>query len=779
MARKNNNNRKEQNRGSQPEDKNKSAVRTPAEEELRKTSGEEAADEKEDVVTVSETSDSNREEKESDDKKKSVGAKGKVKKGKVPFGVKLAKMFAPKTYLVVEKSDLEEQLRNELAQKDAELATNRENSEAELDTLKQQLFAQIDDKNVEIGQLKHENEELTTQKDEVLSRYKEICDFLVKKEIIDQDEKDVVSALDSLLFEYNELNKEKNNRENKPQDTPRSRTLQDILKSPYVDEQKILNAYLAGAFKDTIEIPNTSTNPIAGVKESLENCRKSLKKANDENAELKKSIENIRQQRDDAVNDLKEKETEEYFKTQLHKESRFAALNEWLASKLNALVEKEERRLVAETLEDNVTFLATFVNAPQSESEAIEKAQAETATAIEAGRKAAEEAVEAGRKAMEEAVESTRSELLKTIGKTVGTKIGADEEIPGAVENFVNSQIKKQVTDKINLRLPLESLIPQLNEDIALASNARKAFDEIDGKKVSTVEEYRKLLIESNVQALNNKIAEKIQKSGDEELIGQLDDGKPADAMVSKLIEVVKTRGSKINKLEKEQEDLLSENEQLRDKNEKQGAEIVKVYDSYLRVIERAVKNIGANAEKSCQAADRTEMLAEAIDKRVLSNPAGGYDDFCSDLQKAFAAIEPGDTDGVRKTIHDVVMDFQQTSRATWMDILVRLYLYSKVSFISEQFLSKETNPTDLARAVEALSELLAEGGLELYWPTLFVDHDKEGDFDYEAIRNIDSYVDDISGHVTAGNLIIDLACVGIRKDGNIVKKPRVSLFNS
>ncbi len=202
-------------------------------------------------------------------------------------------------------------------------------------------------------------------------------------------------------------------------------------------------------------------------------------------------------------------------------------------------------------------------------------------------------------------------------------------------------------------------------------------------------------------------------------------------------------------------------------------------FEAYLATIRNSLERIGSNARAAYEYTADGEMLRKAIETKILTeNPAGDYEYFCKDLLRAIGEAPQGDAAAVAAAIKATVREYQRSSRATWMDVLVRLYLYSRVPFISAQFLDKNVTPSDLARGVEALTELLAMGGLSLTWPELFRTRSDEGDFEYESIRNIDSYVDDVSGHVSNDNVIIDLYCVGILDGDEVFKKPIVSLFN-
>lgn len=205
---------------------------------------------------------------------------------------------------------------------------------------------------------------------------------------------------------------------------------------------------------------------------------------------------------------------------------------------------------------------------------------------------------------------------------------------------------------------------------------------------------------------------------------------------------------------------------------------LVVSFKAYLGTIRRAVSCIGERVGKICENPDRSGFLAKAIDEKLLTNPAGGFDDFSHDLLKIIDSAETGDVESVVVKIRTLILEYQQSTSATWMDVLMRIYAYSKVPFISEQFFGKHIIPSEIARAVEALSELLDVAGLKMIMPELFVTFGDDGDFEFESIRNIDSYVDDVAAHVDNPDRIVDMMCVGISHDGQIVKKPIVSVFN-
>lgn len=761
------------------------------------------------------------EKEEKSEGKKDKKKNPKPKKDSVPFGVKLAGLFAPKSYTVISRSKIEK----DLEEKDEIIS----GLEEEVRALHAKLTSEANkakesqDKLMgELGTLSLKNEKQSERISGLEQSNKFLLDF--KESIADIKASSSFPAnpdkLEDWVLQLNEAYEALQDQVEKASGKPKEKSLQDILRNPSEDEKKQMEAYfrqkVEGALDDESKKSFGVGSLVEGIKGIISDLRK---KWNDEKA----NNEALKQRNNAAYDKIKEANEEivkrgsdEYFLAQLEDEARKPLINGWLMKAINHRLDRKEDKLTGErTLEENIDVIIAVANAPRSESEAVELARAQTV-----------KAEEEGKKALEAAVVKSRSELLEAFGKAVSSSVESVEELPGKVEDYVGDQLQKRILSKIKLDLPLDELIPRLNSDIQLAGSVRKAFgkeSDASDVKIENMEQYRKQVIAATILDLKKKLVDKINEKADDELKEKVLKEKLME-ITSNLLALAVERGHKVEKLNDELQKIAEDNEKFAEANKiefsgksiaerlesvrkeeadrlaasnkqlelaeqtvaRQKEEVATqskllsaTFNEYLTTVRRALDDIGPLVREACDSPDRSGMIAEALDRRILKNPAGGYEDFREELNKKLADLAPGDTAGVRNAVRDLVLDFQQSNRATWIDVLVRLYLYSRVPFISAQFLDKQTDPTELARGVQALVELMGVGGLELFWPRLFHDKDTDGDFTFEAIRNIDSYVDDVSGHVSSSNLVVDLACVGIKDGGTVVKKPIVSLFNS
>lgn len=748
----------------------------------------------------------------------------KAGKVSVPFGVKLAGIFAPKQYTVIARSKIERDQRD-LEEKDKIIS----GLEEEVQALHEKLTSEVDKAREsedtlmgKIGALGKKNEELEErisgleQSNKFLLEFKEYIDGIKARSSFHGRPEKLEEWVDQLNESYEALQDQVKEASRKPKE----RTLQDVLQNPSENEKKQMEAFFRQKVEDALDNEFKKSfcagSLVDGIKGIISELRKKWNDEKDNNKALQQRNNDAYAKINEANKEIEKKESNEYFIAQFEIEGRKPLINDWLMNVVNPRLEREGDKLTAgRSLEENIDALIAFVNAPRSESEAVDKAREQT-------RKAEEE----GKKALEAAVKKSRADLLEEFGKVLSSSVESVEQLPGKLEEFVGDQLQKRILSKIKLDLPLDEIIPRLNSDVQLAGQVRKAFgkeSDASDVKIENMEQYRKQVIAATILDLKKKLVDKINEKGDDELKEKVLKEKLME-ITSNLLALAVERGHKVGKLNDELQKIAEDNEKFAEANsiEFSGKSIAErleavrkkeadrlatsneklqlaektvarqkvevdtqskllstTFNEYLATVRRALDHIGSLVMEACDATDRSGMIPEALDRRILKNSAGGYEDFRDELNKKLSDLAPGDTAGVRNAVHDLVLDFQRSNRATWIDVLVRLYLYSRVPFISAQFLEKQTGPTELARGVQSLVELMGVGGLELFWPRLFHDKDTDGDFTFEAIRNIDSYVDDVSGHVSSSNLVVDLACVGIKEGETVVKKPIVSLFNS
>lgn len=112
----------------------------------------------------------------------------------------------------------------------------------------------------------------------------------------------------------------------------------------------------------------------------------------------------------------------------------------------------------------------------------------------------------------------------------------------------------------------------------------------------------------------------------------------------------------------------------------------------------------------------------------------------------------------------------------TWIDVLTRLYCYTDVPFIAEEFEKANLDCQAIRHAFFQMENLLSDTGIIISYPRLFKDKLSEN-YEVKPERNIDNYVSGLADHVDDRKAIIDLYTVGFQIDNEEPRKPVVSTF--
>lgn len=737
-----------------------------------------------------------------------------------PFMVKVAGWMISSEYDIVRRDYL-----YALKQHKEDLETEIEDLKQEIESIaqKERLTADsLDSEKNKRDSVEQENKQL---KDD-LNRIREDlhkCDDRVRGLLGDNISSDK-THYESLIEEYKRLSEESKADVEIRTQTP-LRSLADMLSSPNAEEKTLLYKYVRSVLNPVYNIPD-GKEICAFIEAEISGCRQ--------------RYSNLEAEKMRIENESKEKDTPDYFKRQLtgNNPKIDAIVNDWIKTKVNAAIHNEDRKLECDTLALSLKTVADSLNAPRSGEEAAEEARKESLKAIsdvfgfnvesiidirDAARLYADKAVKSRvfdkieklalpesdmierinadidfaediRRTLERAecqtiedfrdnaVIKSRKDLQAQIERRI-TEAGDQELIEIVVKNKGSEAmvvkmagIAKRRLDLLNRYIAEAEKIDSANNAFAEEANMRVEGDNLSDRVAfirSMIDEKRAEAVRSleiktetldelkmNVEVAVEEAAKALTTTFDGKTIDER-----LDQLNSKLSEKISSDAERISTLERNLESETSKSTQT--------------FNAYLSTMRTVLEKIGDNTKAACNDAADSELLRNAVETNILyENPAGDYEYFCKDLLKSIEETYRGDADCIRKAIRATVCEYQQSSRATWIDVLVRLYLYSRVPFISEQFLARNIYPADLARGVEALTELLAMGGLSLTWPELFRTQIDEGDFDFETIRNIDSYVDDVAGHVGADNVVIDLYCVGLAEGEEVIKKPIVSLFN-
>lgn len=171
--------------------------------------------------------------------------------------------------------------------------------------------------------------------------------------------------------------------------------------------------------------------------------------------------------------------------------------------------------------------------------------------------------------------------------------------------------------------------------------------------------------------------------------------------------------------------------------------------------------------------------VADVIDHSIIENDIYGLEEFSAGLLARLDEAEELTAEAVQRVVRESFADILKIESATWIDNLARLALYSQVPFVAAEFMASGVRIDRFAAAYSALEAILAQGGITLQVPRLFVDTFDESHHNAEAIKNITSVVSDVASHVADSSTVIDLFTVGYSMDGAEVRKPTVSRLDS
>lgn len=198
---------------------------------------------------------------------------------------------------------------------------------------------------------------------------------------------------------------------------------------------------------------------------------------------------------------------------------------------------------------------------------------------------------------------------------------------------------------------------------------------------------------------------------------------------------------------------------------------------NYIDDIQEVI-SLAVNAIKESANDTHSDKLRSFVNERIMKNDELGMESFFVKLTDVVNKSEMKSIDEFKEGIKSVLLECFDSDRPTWLDILTRLYLYSKANFVACQFVDNGLDLCEVGAAFHTVETLLSRFKIDLVYPELFEESFDSDKYEDRALRDIDSYVDGIASHVNASDSIVDLYKVGYKTDGLLQKKPIVSSFS-
>lgn len=742
---------------------------------LRKEDKDQASDLLDNETDKSETKDetdepaANQNDTESQDSEETVDVEQKEeeKKPKLPFGVKIARLFAG-AYIDEQNEQIEElskqleEAQNTIADKEAEIG-DLNTTIGGKDILIEQLQGKIKDwetvaKRLFPGEQMMESDLLNQA---VLRERKEheADSYQKMRKQYGLEYSDIKEALNALKqLREGQIEWEAEKAKPQPLDEKRldacSESEKSVLKK-FIN--KILRSWFSIKTKDTLE------NTALDIKK-LEACRQEIDEKNRKIKELEGKVAEL-----EAI-DPEITVGEKIF---------LGTVSENIVSKLvarinNAIPNDDKKIDVPGKFNDLVEVLAVSLNTPSDHDDALRMGREEVLHQIklsgedeEAVIKAVNEAIEKAKKA-DAQIESLTQELTEaqTARDNFSANLTEANQKYESLKSEKDTEIRNLKTENAEA---LRNLEAKKNDEIAdLRSSKDAKIQEITEKKNRRIQE-----ITASKDAEIKRI-----KEDNEAAIQELTATK--DAEIKSITEMAAEEAQRL-KNEKESavnkviQDKKVEIDTLTAKVGEENTRAEKLYTDVADSLTLLMEDICKDVEKIYTYSSRSEGIGLWIDERILENDSYGLTDFKADLAKKIEAA-PHTADGVNEALHNAVLKCLEYA-PSWMDCLARLALYASVPFIHEQFEKAGANTTRILQAFGMMEFLMNRAGIQLEYPALFKDKFDASLYVAEPIKNISAVVSDIASHADDEEVLVDLYSLGYKTEGQDTL-PKVSRLN-
>lgn len=247
------------------------------------------------------------------------------------------------------------------------------------------------------------------------------------------------------------------------------------------------------------------------------------------------------------------------------------------------------------------------------------------------------------------------------------------------------------------------------------------------------------------------------------------------DAEESKQAALNKQKEELDAKIQEEKDGRENDNREWQNINNANVSTIKEYHLAELTRIKNAMAVIDGQLRSAYTNFDRNTPLGKLIDSFIRKNTFYSLDKFLDKIEN----IETDPTESALKlaeSMRTLYKECLNLTPPTWIDVLTRLYCYTDVPFIAEEFEKANLDCQSIRQAFFQMESLLRDKGIVIKYPRLF-NNKVTSDYDMKPERNIDNYVSRLSEHVSDRQTIIDLYTVGYQIADEEPRKPVVSTF--
>ena len=229
------------------------------------------------------------------------------------------------------------------------------------------------------------------------------------------------------------------------------------------------------------------------------------------------------------------------------------------------------------------------------------------------------------------------------------------------------------------------------------------------------------------------------------------------------------------SKLSKTEQELTRTKSKLSDKEQEFNTFVQKWIDS-MKVLRNDFMSIPQELhDKSSSLFTGTNTIISGMVEAIMTDRRSNIEKTIE--QGASVNIDKTTTiDDVKSSIRTLILEDLGGKYPGWIDILIRLYAYTKVSFLRDDLSNLGLNINYVENAGERTILLMEKVGIKAVIPELFETKYDSTIYDLEPIRTIDRIIPSVSKYAKSG-IVADIYRIGYVIENGENKKPIVSIY--
>lgn len=357
----------------------------------------------------------------------------------------------------------------------------------------------------------------------------------------------------------------------------------------------------------------------------------------------------------------------------------------------------------------------------------------------------------------------TKTDTNDYISKDKIRKGNCDSDECNVLNEGLFNKLKTEIKDKdVAEELKADNIIEYI---VGLINQSHKEEKEKADIEKELLENVRKQI--SNTAAADNELKKELN---DIENLDKIDEiiKNLLSALVDKSRKITQEINKKNDEINNQKENIDDLNTKVEEK-EKTIKEDGKAYFAdYTNELQKAQDELNHAFDNYTGSPE----LKNLLDEQILENDYCGMNKFIDEFKSSNEAGAAEGVDAARKDIAGKLSGCyagNNSSRATWIDCLCRLYSYTQVPFMAELMTKDGVDTQAVQKAFTTVENIFGRTGKTLVYPRLFADRLDSEKYDSQNLRDVDKYFpkDSIKDNVKDDDTIIDIQRLGIKDNAS------------